>query len=83
MSIEAAVQQDTATVWTAPDGTPQRLIWAGRRFQVVDKPIAWMGRCSWWEAPTRVPVGAGSQSVERPMWQVTAKALDNGELQRL
>lgn len=80
MSVDPAAQQMVATVWTTPAGAPERLIWAGRRFVVSAKPIAWMDRISWWESPMRIPRGHAAQAVERPMWQVTAKALDNGEL---
>ncbi|MGO1523945.1 MAG: DUF6504 family protein [Nesterenkonia sp.] len=80
MTAEPALHQRVATVWTTPAGAPHRLVWAGRRFVVVAKPIAWMDRTSWWESPVRVAAGQAAQAVERPMWQVTAKALDNAEL---
>lgn len=80
MSADPAAHHMVATVWTTPAGAPERLIWAGRRFVVAAKPIAWIDRIAWWESPVRVPVGRSAQLVERPMWQVTAKALDNGEL---
>lgn len=80
MSVDPAAHPAAATVWTTPAGAPERLVWCGRRFVVVAKPIAWMDRTSWWESPVRVAAGQAAQVVERPMWQVTAKALDNAEL---
>ena len=80
MRVDPAAHQTAATVWTTAAGAPERLVWAGRRFVVIAKPISWMDRLSWWESPVRVAAGQAAQVVERPMWQVTAKALDNAEL---
>ncbi|WP_300344625.1 DUF6504 family protein [Nesterenkonia sp.] len=80
MTADAAVQQETATVWTTPQGAPARLLWAGRRFTVIAKPIAWMDRISWWESSLRVPAGSAAAVVERPMWQVQARAVEDGEI---
>lgn len=80
MASSAAVERDTATVWTTAAGAPERLVWGGRRFVVVTKPIPWVDRTAWWESSPRVPVGGASQLLEQPMWQVQAKALDTGEL---
>lgn len=80
MSAEPAPHHDLATVWTSAEGVPQRLIWAARRFLVVSKPIAWTEHQRWWETSARVPKGTSSHVIERAMWQVQAKALDNGEL---
>ncbi|GAA1119091.1 hypothetical protein [Nesterenkonia jeotgali] len=80
MTSGAAVERDTATVWTTPSGAPERLVWGGRRFLVVAKPIPWVDRTVWWDLSPRVPVGGAAQLLEQPMWQVQAKALDIGEL---
>lgn len=80
MAAYAAVEQETATVWTTSSGAPERLVWAGRRFVVVAKPIGWVDRTAWWENSPRVPVGQAGDLLEQPMWQVQIKALDTGEL---
>ncbi|WP_022872785.1 DUF6504 family protein [Nesterenkonia alba] len=76
----ACQDQDLATVWTDPQGVPEHLFWCGRRFVVMAQPIAWQDHAIWWETPARVARGTGRALVERPMWQVTARALDNGQI---
>lgn len=76
---DTMVNERAATVWTTPDGAPQRFVWQQRRFVVCAKPIPWIDRVPWWETSARVPVHGGAM-VEQSMWQVQAKALDNGEL---
>lgn len=65
-----------ATVWTSPDGAPARLVWNRRRFLVCGKPLAWFAP----EGPTSGEDGPTGSREETRMWQVQARAVDNGEL---
>ncbi|MDR6891607.1 DUF6504 family protein [Falsarthrobacter nasiphocae] len=80
MTAQTALNPGTARVWTSAAGAPSRLVWNGRRFVVVSKPIPWMARDAWWETAARAPMGEGAEMVNRPMWQVQARALEDGEL---
>lgn len=80
MSADAAAHCDAARVWTTASGAPEQLVWEGRRFVVVAKPIGWVDRVSWWEHSPRVPAGGAAEMLEQPMWQVQVKAVDTGEL---
>ena len=37
-----------AIVWADPDGRPTRLVWAGTRWRVTDKPTVITEPVSWW-----------------------------------
>lgn len=80
MSVDPLPHDEVAAVWTSGDGAPVRLVWSGRRFVVVAKPISWTAHLPWWENVTRVPRGQSSHVVERAMWQVQAKAVDDGQV---
>ncbi|GAA1813256.1 DUF6504 family protein [Nesterenkonia flava] len=80
MTAEAAVQHDSATVWTASSGAPERLVWSGRRFRVSARPIPWIDRRPWWHTSTRVPAGRSAEALEQRMWQVQATAEDDGQI---
>ncbi|MFV0405483.1 MAG: DUF6504 family protein [Propioniciclava sp.] len=71
---------EVATVWTTPSGSPERFIWNLRRFVVCARPIPWMSRVRWWNNASELIDTTKSRMVERPMWQVQAKALDDGEM---
>lgn len=79
-SPHPASSREFALVWTTSQGAPQRLIWAGRRFVVVAKPIAWVDRLSWWELSPRAPRGQSLALLEQPMWQVQVQDVDHSEL---
>lgn len=76
----AAVECETATVWISASGAPARLVWAHRRFVVVAKPIPWTDHLPWWKTTVRAPRGQSGHMVERHMWQVQVKAVDDGQL---
>lgn len=81
MTAETTAACATATVWTTAHGAPERLIWGGKRFIVVSKPIPWVDRSSWWDHSPRVPAGQTAADVlERQMWQVQIKSLETGEM---
>lgn len=80
MAANCALDTQVATVWTTPEGAPARFVWSGRRFVVCAKPILWIARMPWWETSTRPPTGSNTTMVECAMWQVQAKALDDGQL---
>lgn len=80
MSADPIPHDEVVTVWTTAEGTPARLVWSERRFAVVAKPIAWTAHLPWWKTSTRVPRGKSSHVVERAMWQVQARAIDDGQL---
>lgn len=64
----------------ADDGSPRRLIWGGRRLTVIQKPIPWIGRRSWWELTRRAERGTTAAIFERDMWHVEARDVDTGEV---
>ncbi|WP_137802237.1 DUF6504 family protein [Kocuria sp. 2SI] len=80
MTAKTATGAQVATVWRTPDGAPTTFMWDGRRFVVRSRPIPWVERIPWWEPADRAPKNTEPLVVERNMWQVQAKALDNGEL---
>lgn len=80
MTANCALDTQVATVWTTPPGAPTRFVWSGRRFVVCAKPIPWTARMRSWETSTPAPTGSASTVVECAMWQVQAKALDDGQL---
>jgi hypothetical protein len=47
----------SATVWTNPSGIPERLVWAGRRYRVSDRPTALESDLDAVTHPLAVPVG--------------------------
>ncbi|MCM1011823.1 DUF6504 family protein [Brevibacterium sp. XM4083] len=73
-------REEVATVWTTISGAPERFIWHRRRFVVCARPIPWMARVRWWKDNTDLVGARNARMVERPMWQVQAKALDDGEM---
>ena len=79
MTVEYSTETEYATVWTTASGAPERLVWRGRRFLVHAKPIPWIDRVEWWILEQRAARGS-FPSLERRMWQVQIRALDNGEI---
>ena len=69
------VDEQLATVWTGPDGAPARFVWQQRRFVVCGHPIPWTDTGQHSAATDRSRAVSGGV-----MWQVQARALDNGEL---
>ncbi|MGP5390273.1 hypothetical protein [Glutamicibacter arilaitensis] len=80
MDTDTAVEAQLATVWTTPQGAPARLVWNQRRFIVYTRPIPWSARIPWWETAPASRKTSGEPMVEQAMWQVQAKALDDGEM---
>lgn len=44
----AAAADPVAIVWADPDGRPLRLVWAGARWRVTDRPTVITEPVSWW-----------------------------------
>lgn len=83
-TIEAGVAgepplNEPATVWATASGAPERLVWRSRRFLVHAKPIPWIDRVEWWMLEQRAARGS-FPPLERRMWQVQIRAIDNGEI---
>lgn len=79
-SQATAPRQGEATVRTTTAGAPESLVWRGRRFDVIARPIPWIDRVPWWKTTARAPLGAGPLVLEQKMWQVQAAAADDGEI---
>ncbi|TQL64787.1 hypothetical protein [Rarobacter faecitabidus] len=75
-----STNQVAEQVWTTPDGAPARFIWNQRRFVAWAKPLPWIARIPWWEVDADRGPNPADRGVEQAMWQVEAKALDNGEI---
>lgn len=73
------VDEQLATVWTGPDGVPARFVWQQRSFVVCGHPIPWTHTGPQPDA-TESSRPAGQTVSGESMWQVQARALDNGEL---
>ena len=71
--------REPATVWATASGSPERLVWRGRRFLVHAKPIPWIDRIEWWMLEQRAARGT-FLPLERRMWQVQIRVVDNGEI---
>lgn len=51
-------------------GTPARVMWRGRDYTVVGRPVRWIDRVPWWTwTAERLP-----RIVEQPMWTVSLAA---------
>jgi hypothetical protein len=68
--------RDLIQVWTTDAGSPDRLVHAGRRWRVSDKPTLWMGRIDWWSIQGLDRPSAAD--LEQEMWSFRATA-DDGE----
>lgn len=72
--------EEVATVWTTSSRAPERFVWHRRRFVVCTRPIPGMARVRWLKDDTELLRTRKARMFERPMWQVQAKALDDGEM---
>ncbi|WP_146341763.1 hypothetical protein [Nesterenkonia sp. NBAIMH1] len=80
-TLETGQQVRTAQVWTTAGGAPLKFIFEDRRFVVCSRPIFWIGRHEgWWTRVRRLPKTDAAKLLERPMYQVQAKDIDNGEI---
>lgn len=80
-TVESEQLTRTAQVWTTERGAPAKFIFEGRRFVVCARPIFWIGRHdAWWTKVRRLPKTGAVHLLERPMYQVEAKDIDNGEI---
>ena len=66
--------QEAVAVRVGVSGTPARVVWRGRDYKVVGRPVPWIDRLPWWTwTAERLP-----QVVEQPMWTVSLAAPDGG-----
>jgi len=58
------IVQEAAAVRVGASGTPQRVMWRGREYKVVGRPVRWVDRAPWWTwTAERLP-----QVIEQLMW---------------
>ncbi|NQX12493.1 hypothetical protein HQQ80_12705 [Microbacteriaceae bacterium VKM Ac-2855] len=60
--ITRGVLRQQVTVWTNPEGVPERFVYRARRFRITRAPLRWLSR--------------DSARPEQSMWQVVAQSAE-------
>ena len=63
---------EPARVRTSPvSGAPERVVWRGRSYLVVEPPVPWVERLPWWEGAG--PERTARRSRERRVWRARVR----------
>ena len=66
------VVSEPVAVRVGTSGMPIRVLWRGRDYEVVGRPVRWVDRTPWWTwTAEKLP-----KVVEQPMWTVRLAAPD-------
>ena len=74
-SIMDEIIEEQVAVLAGTSGVPSQVVWRGRRYPVVGRPVPWIDRNPWWALTAeRLP-----QVVEQPMWTATLATPETGD----